>query len=145
MINISEYGLYYSGFDKQVHADERDFYVNDGTWDTYRTAHPLQLILEPERQMDIIHSYLRMYQQCGHMPTFPHLMGSRAVMVGKHSTAMIVDAYMKGYCDFDRELAWEAMVDNEENVTKLPWAAGPVNEYDECYFKNGFFPRAAGR
>ena len=140
MINISEYGRYYSGFDKKVHADERDFYVNDGVWDTYRGAHPLQLMLEPDRQMDIISSYLRMYGQCGHMPTFPHLMGSRAVMVGKHSTAMIVDAYMKGYRGFDENLAWEAMVDNEENVTKLPWAAGPVNEFDECYFKNGFFP-----
>ena len=140
MIDISEYGRYYSGFDKQVHEDERDFYVNDGIWDTYRGAHPLQLILEPERQMDIIHSYLRMYRQCGHMPTFPHLMGSRAVMIGKHSTAMIVDAFMKGYRDFDKELAWEAMVDNEENVTKLPWAAGPTNEYDDCYFQNGFFP-----
>ena len=140
MINISEYGRYYSGFDRQVHRDERDFYVNDGIWDTYRGAHPLQLMLEPKRQMDIVDSYLRMYKQCGHMPTFPHMVGSRAVMVGKHSTAMIVDAYMKGYRDFDQELAWEAMVDNEENVTKLPWAAGDINEYDECYFRNGFFP-----
>ena len=140
MINISEYGRYYSGFDKQVHRDDRDFYINDGIWDTYRSAHPLQLMLEPDRQMDIIHSYLRMYRQCGHMPTFPHLIGSRAVMVGKHSTAMIVDAWMKGYRGFDQELAWEAMVDNEENVTKLPWASGGINEYDRCYFENGFFP-----
>ena len=140
MINISEYGRYYSGFDKKVHSDDRDFYTNDGIWDTYRGAHPLQLLLEPERQADMIHSYLRMYRQCGHMPTFPSLGGSRAVMIGKHTAAMITDAYMKGCRDFDPELAWEAMADSEENVTKLPWASGGVNEYDECYFKNGFFP-----
>lgn len=140
MINISEYGRYYSGFDGKVHEDARDFYVNDGIWDTYRGAHPLQLILEPDRQMDIIDSYLRQYRQCGAMPTFPHLNGSRAVMIGKHSSAMIADTYMKGYRGFDAELAWEAMVKNADCVTKLPWAAGEINDFDRCYFEKGFFP-----
>lgn len=140
MINITEYGRYFSGFDGRVHTDDRDFYVNDGIWDTYRGAHPLQLLLEPDRQMDIIHSYLRMYRQCGYLPSFPHLDGARPVMLGKHATAMIVDTWMKGHRDFDAELAYEAMVKNADKATKLPWADGEVTEYDECYFNNGFFP-----
>ena len=140
MICISEYGRYFSAYDHRVHEDPRDFYVNDGIWDTYRCAHPLQLLLSPDRQMDIISSYLRMYSQSGWLPTFPHIMGNRAVMIGKHSTAMIADSYLKGYRGFDAQLAWEAMVRNEEEATKLPWTDGPVNEFDRCYFEKGFFP-----
>ncbi len=140
MINISEYGRYFSAYDHRVHEDPTDFYVDDGIWDTYRSAHPLQLLVDPKRQMDIVNSYLRMYTQSGWLPTFPHLIGSRAVMIGKHSTAMITDTYMKGYRDFDAELAWEAMVKNEEKATKLPWAFGPVNDFDACYAEKGFFP-----
>ena len=140
MINISEYGRYFSAYDHRVHTDKTDFYVNDGIWDTYRGAHPLQLLLEPERQMDMIASYLRMYVQSGWLPTFPHLTGNHAVMIGKHSTAMIADAYLKGYRGFDGQLAWEAMVKNEEQATKLPWSAGPANEFDACYKDKGFFP-----
>ena len=140
MINISEYGRYFSAYDHRVHEDPVDFYVDDGIWDTYRSAHPLQLLLDPGRQMDIINSYLRMYTQSGWLPTFPGLTGNRAVMIGKHSTAMITDTYMKGYRGFDEELAWEAMVKNEEQATKLPWAFGPVNDFDACYAEKGFFP-----
>lgn len=140
MINISEYGRYYSAFDHCVHEDDTDFYTNDGLWDTYRGAHPLQLLLDPKRQTDMIRSYLRMYSQSGWMPSFPALSGDRGVMIGKHSTAMITDAYIKGLRDFDAELAWEAMVKNEEEATKLPWALEPINEFDQCYFEKGFFP-----
>lgn len=140
MINISEYGRYYSGFDRRVHTDPRDFYVEDGTWDTYRCMHPLQLLLEKERQEDMIASYLRQYDQCGHLPDFPHFGGDRYFMVGKHSAVMIWDAYAKGLRNFDAEKAWRGMVNNAENVTKLPWASGPVNDFDRCYFEKGFFP-----
>ena len=140
MINVSEYGRYFSAFDHQVHEDETDFYTVDGLWDTYRDAHPLQLILEPRRQTDMINSYLRMYQQSGWLPSFPFLNGNNAVMIGKHATAMITDAYLKGLDGFDAQLAWEGMVKNEEQATKLPWSFGEINEFDKCYFENGFFP-----
>ena len=39
MTDITEDGNYYSGYDHQVHeADGHDFYVDDGLWDTYRSA-----------------------------------------------------------------------------------------------------------
>lgn len=141
MTNITEDGRYYSGYDRQVHEDnEHDFYVNDGLWDTYRCAHPLQLMLEPDRQMDIINSYLRQYQQSGWLPSFPHVQGGLPVMLGKHATAMIADTWMKGYHGFDINLAYEAMLKNADEATKLPWSEGRVNAYDFCYFEKGFFP-----
>ncbi|MGD1104046.1 MAG: glycoside hydrolase domain-containing protein, partial [Terriglobia bacterium] len=55
MADITEDGKYYSGYDKQVHAtDGHDFYVDDSLWDTYRSEHPLELLLSPGRQLDMV-------------------------------------------------------------------------------------------
>ena len=98
MTNYTEDGKYYSGYDKQVHdAGGHDFYAGDGLWDTYRSLHPLQLILDPKRQQDMVRSYVRMYEQSGWLPSFPSIAGDQAVMIGHHSAALIADTYAKGY------------------------------------------------
>ncbi len=48
MINITEDGQYYSGFDHKVHQDARPFYVDNWLWDTYRALEPLQTLLNPD-------------------------------------------------------------------------------------------------
>src|SRR5260370_1165495 len=94
MTDITEDGRYFSGFDHVVHdANGHDFYVDDGLWDTYRSMHPLQLLIEPARQQDMIRSYIRMYEQSGWMPSFPSVAGDQAVMIGHHVAAFILDAY----------------------------------------------------
>ena len=40
MVDITEDGKYYSGFDKKIHNTSRPFYVDDWTWDTYLAHHP---------------------------------------------------------------------------------------------------------
>ncbi len=141
MVNITEDGRYYSAYDGKVHsADGHDFYVNDGLWDTYRCMHPLQLLLEPKRQIDMIWSYLRMYEQSGWLPSFPHVQGARPVMIGNHPAALIADTYMKGYRDFDVNLAYEAIKKNAMEGTMLPWSIGPKTELDDIYLERGFFP-----
>jgi predicted alpha-1,2-mannosidase len=45
MINITEDGRYYSGFDHRVHEDPRPFYVDNWLWDTFRALEPLQTLL----------------------------------------------------------------------------------------------------
>lgn len=138
---MSENGRYYSGFDHAVHSDGgRPFYNDDNIWDTYRTMHPLQLLLEPERQADMIDSYLRMYRQCGFLPQFPWSGGDRPVMTGNHAAAMIVDAYGKGCRDFDAETAFEAVRHNALQFTMLPWVNGPPTELDAFYREHGYFP-----
>lgn len=141
MTNITEYGRYYSGYDGKVHdAEGHDFYVNDGLWDTYRCLHPLQLLLEPGRQIDMVWSYLRMYEQSGWIPSFPHLEGARPVMIGNHAAAFIADTFIKGYRDFDVELAYEALKKNAVEGTMLPWRDGPKTILDDVYLEKGFFP-----
>ena len=34
MVDINEYGQYYSGYDKKIHKSNRPFYVDDWIWDT---------------------------------------------------------------------------------------------------------------
>ena len=141
MTDITEDGRYFSGFDHAVHdSNGHDYYVDDGLWDTYRSLHPLQLLLDPKRQEDMIRSYISMYEQSGWMPSFPSAAGEQAVMIGHHVDAFILDTYQKGYRDFDTEKAYEAMRKNATKATMLPWSRGPLTVLDKIYFDKGFFP-----
>lgn len=141
MTDITEAGQIYKGLDGQVHSTEgHSFYTDDGLWDTYRSAHPLQLLLDPDRQLDMVCSYLRMYEQTGWLPSFPSVGGERAFMIGHHATPFIVDTYRKGYRDFDVEKAYAAMRKNALEATMLPWRRGPLTVLDRVYQEKGFFP-----
>jgi predicted alpha-1,2-mannosidase len=144
MTDITEDGKYFSGYDHQVHQSEgHDFYVDDGLWDTYRSLHPLQMLLDAKQQEDMIRSYLRMYEQSGWLPSFPSVAGDQAVMIGHHAASLIADAYAKGYRDFDLNLAYTAMRKNATAATMIPWQRGPLTSIDKVYFEKGFFPALA--
>ena len=144
MTDITEDGKYFSGYDHAVHdAEGHDFYVDDGLWDTYRSLHPLQMLLDARQQQDMIRSYIRMYQQSGWMPSFPSVAGEQAVMIGHHAASFILDAYAKGYRDFDVAAAYAAMRKNATEATMLPWSRGPLTDLDRVYFNKGFFPALA--
>ncbi len=140
MVNITEDGKYYSGYDHQVHTDPQNFYADDWTWDTYLAHHPLRCILNPDKEGDMAASYLRMYEQSGWMPTFPQVFGDHACMNGFHSTVMLLDDYRKGIKGFDTEKAYEGMKKNAEKATLLPWKNGPSCSLDTFYRANGYFP-----
>lgn len=144
MTDITEDGRYFSGYDYRVHdAGGHDFYVDDGMWDTYRSMHPLQILLDGHRQEDMVRSYIRMYEQSGWMPSFPSVAGDQQVMIGHHASPMILDLYNKGYRDFDVEAAYAAMKKNATETTLLPWNRGPLTSLDKVYFDKGFFPALA--
>jgi predicted alpha-1,2-mannosidase len=144
MVNISEYGRYYSGYDKKIHDDEgRPFYVDDWLWDTFRSQHPLLSILEPDKQADMVQSYVRMYEQDGWMPTFPQFYGDFPAMIGFHSAALIWDSYQKGIRNFDAEKAYEGLKKNAISGTMLPWRTGPACSLDTFYYEHGWYPALA--
>ena len=73
-ICMSEDGQYYSASDGKVHKDNGSpYYTDDWVWDTYRAAHPLRVLLEAEKERDIIRSFVTMAQQTDSLwlPTFP--------------------------------------------------------------------------
>jgi predicted alpha-1,2-mannosidase len=140
MVDITEDGQYYSNFDGEVHKANRNFYVDDWIWDTYLALHPLRMILEPEKEADMIQSYVDMYEQSGWLPTFPILWGDNPCMNGFHSTIMILDAYRKGIRNFDIEKAYEGMRKNATDATLLPWRNGPSCVLDTFYREKGYYP-----
>ena len=144
MSDVTEDGHYFSAYDHKVHdAKGYDFYVDDGTWDTFRSLHPLQLLLDADRQQDMIRSYLRMYEQSGWLPSFPSFAGDQPVMLGHHAAQMILDTYTKGYRDFDLEEAYEGAKKNALETTLRPWTGGPAASIDRIYFEKGFYPALA--
>lgn len=141
MKDVTEDGRYFGPYDHTVHSAEgHHFYIEDNLWDTYRSRHPLQLLIEPERQDDTIRSYVLMYAESGWMPHFPYMRGDLVYMIGNHAASMIADSYFKGHHDFDVEKAYEGLRKNAFEATMLPDRRGPISELERFYFQNGFFP-----
>jgi len=140
MINVTEDGRYYSGFDHRVHSDPRPFYVDNWLWDTFRALEPLQTLLNPEMEADKLQSYVRMYRQSGIMPTFATVSGPLACMNANDSAAWFADAWFKGVRNFDLATAYEGFRKRSLDNTLLPWRLGPKTPLDDFYAKHGYMP-----
>ncbi len=140
MVDINEYGKYYSAYDHQVHKDNRSFYVDNWIWDSYLAHQPLHMILNPEKQSDMMESYVKMYEQSGWMPSFALVFGDNPCMTGNHAAAWMADAWFKGIRNFNIQGAYAGLRKNAVEATLLPWRNGPLTELDEFYGKNGYFP-----
>ena len=78
-------------------------------WDTYRAAHPLFTITNPDRVGDFVNTMLAVFDQTGALPIW-HLRGyETGTMVGISSFEVIAEAYLKGCKGFDPEKAFHAM------------------------------------
>ncbi|NDV77993.1 GH92 family glycosyl hydrolase [Dysgonomonas sp. 511] len=146
MICISEDGRYYSAFDKQVHNDNGiPFYTDDWIWDTYQAAHPLRVIIDSDKEVDMINSYLRMADQMPRpwMPNFPEVTGDSRRMNANHGVAMVIDAYNKGLRGFDLEKAYIAAKGAITEKTLAPWSSKPAGVLDQFYKDHGYFPSLA--
>ena len=155
MVDQSEGGRYYSGFDRRVHEDARPFY-NDWMWDTYRNLHALGMLLDPGRKADELQSYVRMYEQWGWVPSFPELTewggdwfeGANPdwhgePMIGNHVASFAAEAIRKGITGFDVEKLYEGLRKNALEGTMIPWRAGAAREPDRFYAEHGYFPALA--
>lgn len=112
MIAPSEFcdvdGSYY-GADNEVHTSASLTYTTFSLWDTYRAAHPLLTILQPERVPDMVNTMLRIFKEQGKLPVW-HLMGCETnCMVGYPAIPVVADAVLKGFPGIDPEEAYEAM------------------------------------
>ncbi len=115
----------------------RTMWRKGNVWDTYRCAYPLQTIIEPEVNMQVLRDFVRTYEESGWLP-------SSGAMIGNHATPVFLDAYVKGLRDFDVAKAYEGMKKNHMKAIMIPWRdRGPTTELEEVYFKKGFFPALA--
>ncbi|WP_256004927.1 GH92 family glycosyl hydrolase [Pedobacter deserti] len=140
MVDINEYGRYYSGFDHKVHNSDEPFFVDNWIWDNYIALEPLHTILNPEKEVQKINSYIDMYRQGGWMPSFAVVFGDWPAMTGNHAATWFADAYYKGLRGFDLKAAYEGLRKNSLEGTLLPWNNGPATVLDSFYNKNGYMP-----
>lgn len=140
MVNINEYGKYYSAYDHTIHTSDQPFYVDNWLWDTYIALEPLQTLLNPKMEADKIRSYVQMYEQSGWMPSFALPFGDYACMTGNHAAAWMADAWFKGIHDFDLPRAYEGLKKNALEATLLPWRNGPATSLDSFYGVYGYMP-----
>lgn len=139
---LSEDGRYFSAYDGKVHDDGGiPFYTDDWIWDTYRAAHPLRALIQPEKEEAIIESYLRMAEQMGTkwMPTFPEITGDSRRMNSNHGVAMVADALYKGL-KVDAIRAYEYCKKGITEKTLAPWSGKPAGWIDEFFWKHGYIP-----
>ena len=142
-VSISEDGRYYSAFDGKIHEDGgRPFYTDDWIWDSYRAHHPLRVLIDPEREQDILQSFVLMAEQMEHfwMPTFPEITGDSRRMNSNHGVASVLDAHRKGLDNFDLEKAYLAAKGAIMDKTLAPWSGKPAGELDQFYKEHGYIP-----
>jgi predicted alpha-1,2-mannosidase len=101
----------YKGFDKKIHKAEGFRYYTDlSLWDTYRTVHPLLTLIQPNEQLDMVRSLVKMCEQGGVLPRWPSGYGYTGSMLGASADIMIADTYLKGLRDFDVDTVYKAML-----------------------------------
>ncbi|HEC44912.1 MAG TPA: glycoside hydrolase family 92 protein [Bacteroides sp.] len=132
----------YEGFDGKIHqADGFTYYGEFSLWDTYRTAHPLYSLLQPQRQSDMVKSLLAIAEQGGWLPKWAWSEGYTGGMLGDHAVSVILDSYVKGIRDFDALTAYDAMRKNAmEKLEGVPWGRRGLRHYKAL----GFAPEDAG-
>lgn len=101
----------YRGLDQQVHTADFDYYTDLSLWDTFRTEHPLLVLLFPEYQTAFLRSLTRMARDGGYMPRWPLGTGYTGGMLGESATVVFADSYAKGVTipADEAELAYTAM------------------------------------
>ena len=100
----------YRGLDGQVHrAEGYEHYTVFSLWDTFRAVHPLYTLLEPERTVDFIRTFLAQDAQGGYLPVWELAGNETMCMIGYHSVSVIADAWAKGIRGFDPRAALDAM------------------------------------
>ncbi len=89
-------------------ADGWNNYTVYSLWDTFRSAHPLFTLVQPERIPDLIKAMLAHADESGLLPVWTLEGCETNCMIGYHAIPVIVDAALKGF-PFDYEKAYSDM------------------------------------
>ena len=109
---------HYKGLDQNTHtAIGFDHYTTFSLWDTYRALHPLFNIIQPSRNVNMIQSMLKHYDQSAHkmLPIWSHYANDNWCMIGYHAVSVISDAAVKENDHFDLNHALDASVQSARN------------------------------
>lgn len=110
----------------------QEHFTTFSLWDTYRAAHPLYTILEPELTADFVNSMIRQYEYYGYLPIWQLWGQDNYCMIGNHAVPVVVDAVMKGIPGIDEKKAYEAV--------KMSLTTSHPNSPFEVWDQYGYMP-----
>jgi len=84
------------------------YYTVFSLWDTFRALHPLFNLVQRERNLDFIKTFLEQNAQVNRMPMWELSSNETDCMIGYHAVSVLTDAYAKGIRNFDTDEAWQA-------------------------------------
>ena len=107
----------YRAHDLKVYKSERPVYTVFSLWDTFRSLHPLFSLMQRERTLDFINTFINKYETNPHhmLPIWELAANETYCMIGNHAIPVIADAYFAGIRDFDAEKALEAMINSSKD------------------------------
>ncbi|KAL6694053.1 glycoside hydrolase family 92 protein [Trichoderma pleuroticola] len=133
----SEGGLrrFYSGYTDSVHEANDSYYQSWSIWDTYRAEHSLLTIFAPERVDSMMRSLLRIFDWSGRLPLWNNMIENNE-MIATHVDAVIANALIRGFDNFDVTKAWDAVyvdayVPPDNDTDLLYYSREPSTPY-EC-------------
>ena len=101
----------YKGANHQLQtAEGYKRYTFFSLWDTFRAAHPLYTITQPERLDDFLKSFLAFYQESGLLPVWALQGNETNTMTGYHAVPVLADALLKGHMQEQAEEIYQAML-----------------------------------
>ncbi|EHQ25790.1 GH92 family glycosyl hydrolase [Mucilaginibacter paludis] len=117
--NIADVNGDYQATDLTIgNAPDKVQYSTFSLWDTYRAAHPLYTLLQPERTAGFINTMIRQYKTYGYLPIWQLWGEENYCMIGNHAIPVIVDAVLKGIPGINAQDAYEAI--KASSVTEHP-------------------------
>jgi putative alpha-1,2-mannosidase len=102
---------YMSPYTSRPELKKGKIWVNNGFWDTYRTAWPLYTLLFPQQTGEMIDGFINGYKDGGWVTRWSG-PGYADSMVATSSDIIFADAYLKGVRNFDVSAAYASMVRN---------------------------------
>ena len=122
----------YRAHDLKVYHSDRPVYTVFSLWDTFRSLHPLFSLMQRERTLDFINTFINKYESNPHhmLPIWELAANETYCMIGNHAIPVIADAYFAGIRDFDTERALDAMVNSSQEDFRGMGA----------YMKDGYIP-----
>ena len=107
---LSDVDNRYLGMDGKIHRTDpqKPMYTVFSLWDTFRGLHPYLTIVNPVLNELFIRSLINKAKEGGILPMWELGSSDTGCMIGYHAVSVIVDAYMKGYRNFDIDEAYKA-------------------------------------
>lgn len=96
-------------------------YVNNGFWDTYRTAWPAYVLFTPKEAGEMIDGFVQQYRDGGWIARWSS-PGYADLMVGTSSDVAFSDAWLKGVRNFDVASFYQSAIRNASSASDVKGA-----------------------